>query len=105
MTPFDDPESTSRASAGDEGRRWIVSGRVQGVGFRHHVWMAAQALSVVGDVRNLADGRVEIRARGPAAALERLLEAVRSGPRWARVEAIVVAPLGAESRFEEFSVR
>jgi acylphosphatase len=87
------------------GRRWIVSGRVQGVGFRHHVWTAAQRLSVVGDVRNLPDGRVAIRARGRAAALEELLAAVRRGPRWGQVEAIEESTLDPDAAFDEFSVR
>ncbi len=94
-----------QASDEIEGRRWIVTGRVQGVGFRHHVWTSAQDLSVVGDVRNLPDGRVEIRAQGRAAALERLLEAVRRGPRWGRVDAIEVAALEPGVHFDAFSVR
>jgi acylphosphatase len=87
------------------GRRWIVSGRVQGVGFRHHVWTAARRLDVVGDVRNLPDGRVQIRAQGRATALDELLEAVRVGPRWGRVEGIEASDLDAGCAFDEFSVR
>ena len=87
------------------GRRWIVSGRVQGVGFRHHVWTAARRLDVVGDVRNLPDGRVEIRAQGRATALDELLEAVRVGPRWGRVEAIEASDLDGDRAFDEFTVR
>jgi acylphosphatase len=87
------------------GRRWIVSGRVQGVGFRHHVWTAARRLHVVGDVRNLPDGRVQIRAQGRATALGELLDAVRVGPRWGRVEAIEESDLDVDCAFDEFSVR
>jgi len=87
------------------GRRWVVAGRVQGVGFRHHVWTAAQRLQVHGEVRNLTDGRVEIRAQGSAAALGELREAVRRGPRWARVETIEESVLDPAERFEEFRVR
>ena len=87
------------------GRRWVVSGRVQGVGFRHHVWTEAQRLAVVGDVRNLPDGRVAIRARGQAAAIERLKEAVQRGPRWGRVESIEESALEPECVFDAFLVR
>ncbi|MEM1314293.1 MAG: acylphosphatase [Pseudomonadota bacterium] len=57
-----------------------VSGRVQGVGFRWWVQGEAARLGLEGWVRNLADGRVELFARGPAAAVEALLEACREGP-------------------------
>lgn len=87
------------------GRRWVVSGRVQGVGFRHHVWTEARRLAVVGDVRNLPDGRVAIRAHGRASALEQLLDAVRRGPRWGRVETIEESDLEPDSTFDEFTVR
>jgi acylphosphatase len=88
-----------------ERRRWVVSGRVQGVGFRHHVWTAARSLDVVGDVRNLADGSVEVRAVGSAEALERLLAAVRRGPRWGRVDSVESTALDPEIRFDGFDVR
>ncbi|MBE7520218.1 MAG: acylphosphatase [Thermoflexaceae bacterium] len=64
-----------------ERRRIIVSGRVQGVGFRWFVRDVADELGLAGWVRNLPDGRtVEVLAEGPAAQLERLMEAVRRGP-------------------------
>lgn len=92
-------------SSDEIGRCWIVSGRVQGVGFRHHVRVEAQRLGVVGDVRNLADGRVEIRARGARGSIERLLDAVRRGPRWACVASVEDGALDAQERFDEFRVR
>ncbi|MBI1798650.1 MAG: acylphosphatase [Candidatus Eisenbacteria bacterium] len=63
----------------------ILRGRVQGVGFRHFVWKRATELALDGEVRNLADGAVEIVASGDAVALGRLLEMVRCGPSSARV--------------------
>ena len=41
--------------------QWLVSGRVQGVGFRYHVLQSAHRFGIIGDVRNLRDGRVEGR--------------------------------------------
>ena len=65
-----------------------VRGRVQGVGFRYYVRERARSLHVVGWVRNLPDGSVEILARGNDAALERLRAALRAGPPGARVESV-----------------
>jgi len=69
--------------------RAIVRGRVQGVGFRDHVERRARFLRLTGYVRNLQDMRsVEIIAEGPRAALERLIEHLREGPRMSRVDAL-----------------
>ena len=64
----------------------IVSGRVQGVGFRAFVWRRARDLGLGGEVANRPDGCVEVIADGPRAALETLRDAVRRGPVAARVE-------------------
>jgi len=66
--------------------RVVVSGRVQGVGFR--AWAARQGteLGVAGRVWNRPDGGVEAEAAGPRVALERFVEVMRQGPRMARVE-------------------
>jgi acylphosphatase len=66
-------------------RRWVVSGRVQGVGFRWFVLRRAEALGLRGWVRNLPDGRVEIVAGGSAEALGTIDAAIRTGPRLAHV--------------------
>lgn len=66
--------------------RWRVTGRVQGVGFRQFVYRTATASSLVGDVRNLEDGSVEIRVRGGSAELKRFLGEVRRGNDGSRVD-------------------
>jgi len=82
----------------DEAVCWRISGRVQGVGFRYFVLLAARREGLRGAVRNLPDGSVEIRAVGPAAELARLREAARRGPGGARVEAVEeLEALDAES--------
>lgn len=68
--------------------RWVVSGRVQGVGFRWFTIRLAQQLGVAGWVSNLPDGRVEVVAKGPSEALTRLEQALRTGPRMASVEGV-----------------
>ena len=69
-------------------RRWIVSGRVQGVGFRYFVERAAGELGLTGYARNLEDGRVEVYAAGPEEKLARLAGVLRQGPRWADVRGV-----------------
>ena len=68
--------------------RYLVSGVVQGVGFRYFVLRKAQSLGLTGWVSNLPDGRVEVVAGGEPAALTGLEEALRVGPRMARVTSV-----------------
>ena len=72
--------------------RWLISGRVQGVGYR--AWMVEQARrqGIDGQVRNLADGRVEAVVLGDPAALARLHRTCGQGPRHAVVAGIAVLP-------------
>jgi acylphosphatase len=69
-----------------QAKRFFVSGRVQGVGFRFFVEGKAAALGVSGYVKNLFDGRVEVYAIGNAVQLEALKSALQRGPRMAFVE-------------------
>jgi acylphosphatase len=83
-------------------RHFLISGRVQGVGFRFFAEDAASREGVHGWVRNLPDGRVEAAAEGEAEAIERFARALRQGPRGARVDEVEVddrVPSGRESGF------
>jgi acylphosphatase len=84
---------------------WLIAGRVQGVGFRFHVLQSARRLGIHGDVRNLRDGRVEVRARGPAESFDRFSTTVRSGPPGARVDSVETHELEEGLVFEGFTVR
>jgi len=64
----------------------IVSGRVQGVGYRYFVIDKAASLGLTGWVRNLPDGTVEVRAEGDRSLVESLIEMLRVGPRAASVK-------------------
>lgn len=66
--------------------RWLIAGRVQGVGFRWFALRRAVELGLSGWVANLPDGRVEVVAAGPAVTLAQLETALRQGPHLARVD-------------------
>jgi len=69
--------------------RFLVSGVVQGVGFRWYVARHARALGLAGFTRNLPDGRVEVVAAGAdGAALDRLEQLLRAGPAHAQVDRV-----------------
>lgn len=68
----------------------LVSGRVQGVGYRAFARRQALDLGLAGYAENLPDGRVEVVAEGERAVLERYLERLRRGPPHAQVQAVEV---------------
>jgi acylphosphatase len=72
-------------------RRFRVTGRVQGVGFRAFVMARARELALDGWVRNDPDGAVTVLAAGAPAALERLAAELAQGPPAARVAAVEAA--------------
>jgi acylphosphatase len=84
------------------GRRYLIDGRVQGVGFRFFTEAAAVREGLSGWVRNLQDGRVEILVEGDAEAVDRFERAVRHGPpaaRTSRFEVEETLPSGSELGF------
>lgn len=74
-------------------KRYVVTGRVQGVGYRAFAARAARALRLSGGALNLEDGRVEVVAEGPAHALDRLEAVLLEGPRLSRVAGVEVTPV------------
>lgn len=96
MTPADKPT---------EARRYIVRGRVQGVGFRWFVEREACILQVAGWVRNNSDGTVEVLAQGTRDQLAGLRSRLREGPRAARVDEVEVSEAEPVSGLTAFQVR
>ena len=86
-------------------RRFVISGRVQGVGFRWFVHDAASREGVTGWVTNLFDGRVEAFVEGDADAVTRVERALRSGPPGARVEHVTVTDEEASGSPKGFSIK
>ena len=72
-------------------RRILVSGAVQGVGYREFIRRAALRLNVSGWVRNRSDGAVEALVCGLPSAVEALVAEMRKGPRFATVESVSVS--------------
>ncbi|MBK6334526.1 MAG: acylphosphatase [Betaproteobacteria bacterium] len=72
-------------------RRLVIHGRVQGVGYRESMVVAARAAGVDGWVRNRRDGSVEALLQGDPAAVDRVIDWARHGPSFARVTAIDIA--------------
>jgi acylphosphatase len=78
------------------GKRFLVAGRVQGVGYRYFARDAARREGIRGTAQNLEDGRVEVIAAGDLEAMARFEYALRRGPVGSRVDDVVVesAPPG-----------
>ena len=86
-------------------RQLIVTGKVQGVGFRWFVRENARRAGLAGWVQNLPDGSVEIAVDGDEAAVDALERAVNTGPTGARVESVARIANDAEPLTTPFSVR
>lgn len=86
-------------------RRFVVRGRVQGVGFRWFVQDAATRAGATGWVRNLADGSVEALVEGETDIVARVEAALRTGPRSARVDRVVIDEEQPAGGFTAFSIR
>ena len=82
----------------------IVSGRVQGVGFRWATQKTARQLDVNGYVRNLPNGDVEIVVEGDEVAVDRMISWARHGPAFARVDSLKMDDLPGAAEYTEFGV-
>jgi acylphosphatase len=85
--------------------RLIISGRVQGVGFRASATVAAVRIGVVGWVANRTDGRVQIDAQGTQEQIAEFLAWCRTGPRWARVDSVDSEDVAPGDDAQVFTIR
>ncbi len=85
-------------------RRFIVRGRVQGVGFRWFVEREAHMLGIAGWVRNNHDGSVEVLAQGTRDQLAGLHSRLREGPRAARVDNVEVSEASPTAGLNSFRI-
>ena len=86
-------------------RRLLISGRVQGVGFRYFIEARASAEGVHGWVRNLPDGRVEALIEGDEESVDRVEAAARRGPPGAEVDDVSAEMIAPSGRATGFSIR
>lgn len=87
-----------------QARRYLVRGRVQGVGFRWFVEREAHMLGIAGWVRNNHDGSVEVLAQGTRDQLSGLHSRLREGPRAARVDAVEVTEAQPQTGLTTFRI-
>ncbi|MFL6215438.1 MAG: acylphosphatase [Blastocatellia bacterium] len=85
-------------------RRFIVKGRVQGVGYRFFAIRAANRLGVVGRVRNLPDGTVEALVEGTADVVAEFRAELWRGPAYAQVSAVDETDIKPSGRYQSFDV-
>jgi len=91
-------------SAAKIAKKFLVKGRVQGVGFRYFADRWASQLGICGYVKNLWDGNVEVYAIGEAWALEELKRHLAEGPRSARVAAVDESDEPVDTRYNRFII-
>ena len=85
-------------------RHYLVSGEVQGVGFRFFTQRVAARHQVVGYVRNLPDGRVEVHAEGTPESVEGFKHDLAAGPQYARVEQVEEVSIDPTGRYPNFRI-
>jgi len=83
----------------------IVTGRVQGVGYRFFVQQVAATHHLSGFIKNQGDGSVLLEAQGPETAIHKFLEILKTGPRLARVESIAVNWIEPVHDSQDFQIR
>jgi acylphosphatase len=85
-------------------RRFIIRGRVQGVGYRFFAVRTARAVGVVGTVRNLPDGSVEVFVEGAPRAVAEFRGQLEQGPSYARVTGLDEIDMIPTRKFSSFDV-
>lgn len=85
--------------------RLVVSGRVQGVGFRYFTQRQGERHGLVGWVKNLPCGNVETEAQGDAGLVDEFIRAVGRGPSSAQVVNVQITDVPLNDRDEDFSIR
>ena len=84
--------------------RYLISGQVQGVCFRHYTVREAERLGISGTVKNLSDGDVEVFAQGNEAEIAHFESFLHMGPRAARVERVIKEVVDEQMVFIGFDI-
>lgn len=84
----------------------VISGRVQGVGFRAYILRNADKLNIRGWVRNVSNGDVETVISGEKLAVEKILNIIKKGPRWASITNITtICSSITQEEYTDFKIR
>lgn len=83
----------------------IISGRVQGVGFRAFALDKAREFNIKGWIKNRSDGKVEALIQGRESDISKLLRFLEKGPAWARVDKIEMENEDEDRIFKSFSIK
>ena len=83
----------------------LISGKVQGVGFRNFTQMNAKQLGINGYAKNLPNGKVEVIAEGDKSKLDALVALLKKGPRFARVDSLDVDERPFTGEYKTFGIR
>lgn len=83
----------------------VVSGLVQGVGYRYFVFNRAVNLGLVGYARNIFSGKVEIEIEGDRSLIEEFIKEVKVGPRVAQVKDLKIEWLDCTQSYKSFEIR
>jgi acylphosphatase len=97
--------SSGTVQAGLRSARFMLRGRVQGVGMRVWAKRTADRLELRGWIRNNPDGRVEVNVEGSVDAMRRFRQLLRSGPRLARVVEMIERGPAVDLPEEGFEIR
>lgn len=81
-----------------------VSGRVQGVGFRYFLKQQAGMAEVTGFTKNLDDGRVEFLLQGDENNVDNVVNKIRRGPAFSRIDAVDSHAINSAKEFQEFDI-
>jgi acylphosphatase len=85
-------------------RRFIIDGEVQGVGYRFFALRAAARHQVLGTVRNLPDGEVEVIAEGSLSSLEEFKKDLATGPQFSEVTSLEEFDIPVTGRYRDFRI-
>lgn len=85
-------------------REILISGRVQGVGYRYFAQRSARQYNITGYVKNLYDGNVEVFAEGEEKQIELFIADLRQGPPFGDVENLAIKAIPFEDRYNSFHV-
>jgi acylphosphatase len=83
----------------------VVTGKVQGVGYRYYAQMMAVQHEITGWVRNLPDGSVEMLTSGTKENLDRFVKEIRSGNPFSSVDEIKIEECPHKERFNSFTIK